>query len=202
MTYTESEYKTIKRFLTSRLMYTDKGIDNGRYNMCTCCNALTFTPDVVVSGFKSKQQAKEFKDWLDNQDQDLDEYLDSNDIERISYKSKVVEVEAKAKAKPTMKTFDCIDEEGLICKDFPEATKLNFKVFKQTDLGTLWDLLVEIGVDDFTQEQKHVRVTNLLINGKRWNFTVKFMKKVPAIDYSSYGKWYADEIEITDKEMV
>lgn len=46
---------------------------------------------VVVKGFKSKEQARDFKIWLDMQDQDFDEYCDMNEIQRISYKSKVVE---------------------------------------------------------------------------------------------------------------
>lgn len=44
---------------------------------------------VVVKGFKSKEQARDFKIWLDMQDQDLDEHCDINEIPRMNYKVKI-----------------------------------------------------------------------------------------------------------------
>ena len=45
MIYTTPEYQAIKRFLTSRLTNTEKGVDKGRFNLCNCCDALIFTPE-------------------------------------------------------------------------------------------------------------------------------------------------------------
>lgn len=44
-----------------------------------------------------------------------------------------------------------------------------------------------------------ITLTNVDINGEKWEFTIEVTETEPSQDYSSYGKWYPTEILIMDK---
>ena len=101
---------------------------------------------------------------------------------------------------PSKIVDDFIDCGGDLVSIDGDESFYNITIVDSDTQIDLWYYLKEF-FQDYSETPDPIKLTNVSINGDLWSFTINATHTYPAQDFGCYGKWFVDEITITDKVM-